>query len=79
MVACNICKKRVLSHSYYLTCDSCKGKVHLNCLNKVKKDDPLYVNRDENTWFCTQCSGDIFPFNDLHGDDEFTHIFQQIF
>ena len=71
MAACNACLKRVLSHSYYLNCDSCNDKVHLNCLNMVKKDDPLYLNREGNTWFCTHCSGNMFPFNHIHDDDEF--------
>ena len=42
--------------------------MHVNCLPRVKKDDPLYVNRNENEWLCTKCSDSIFPY--VHLDDE---------
>ena len=45
--------------------------MHINCLPFVKKDDPLYVNRDENEWFCTLCSRDLFPFVHLDEDLEY--------
>ena len=35
----------------------------------VKKDDPLYTNRNDDNWFCTVCSRDIFPF--VHLDEDF--------
>ena len=37
----------------------------------VKKDDPLYTNRNEDNWFCTVCSKDLFPFVHLEEDIDF--------
>ena len=71
MAACNICYKRVLLHSYHLKCDSCSSKVHINCLKMVRKDDSLYVNRNEQVWFCPKCCENIFPFNHIDDDSLF--------
>ena len=42
----------------------------------VNKDDSIYVHRDSNVWFCTVCSGDIFPFNGT--EEEFSEIFAEL-
>ena len=43
--------------------------MHVNCLPRVRKDDPLYLNRNDNDWLCTKCSDSIFPFIQLDDDD----------
>ena len=43
IMSCNICQKRVLAHSYHLTCVSCEGVVHLNCLPKMTRDAAIYT------------------------------------
>ena len=45
--------------------------MHINCLPFIKKDDPLYVNKDNNDWICTLCSKNIFPFIHLDDDSDF--------
>ena len=65
---CNICQKRVLAHSYHLTCVSCEGVVHLNCLPKITRDDAIYTQRQLNQFYCTLCLNVILPYN--HLDDE---------
>ena len=77
MTSCNICVKRVLSHSYFLTCELCKCKVHLNCLSMIDKNDPLYVNRNQNSWICTVCSGNVFPFNNIYDNNEFLAVLSE--
>ena len=71
MSSCNICTRRVQSHSYHILCCFCNCKVHINCLPFIKKDDPLYVNKDNNDWICTLCSKNIFPFIHLDDDSDF--------
>ena len=38
----------------------------------VKKDDPLYLNRNDNKWLCTKCTQDIFPF--VHIDEDLDYL-----
>ena len=68
-MACNVCTKRVLNHSYHLKCDSCKSIVHINCLPNVSKNDPLYTQRETSVYFCSMCLRSIFPFNHLDYED----------
>ena len=70
MYNCNVCLKRVLMHSYHLTCDICNSSVHVKCLPCVNKNDPLFTKRHENIFYCSLCLWDIFAFNHLE-DDEF--------
>ena len=68
---CNVCSKKILRHSYQLKCSSCSCLVHLKCLPSVKRDDPLYTERHQNTWFCTKCIDSTLPFANIIDDDEF--------
>ena len=70
MSNCNVCLKRVLMHSYNLTCDICNSSVHVKCLPCVNKNDPLFNKRHENFFYCSLCLWDILTFNHLE-DDEF--------
>ena len=71
MAGCNICFKRVLSHSYHLKCDYCQDPVHLKCLPMVSKTDSIYVNRGTDIWFCTKCTECMFPFYCINEDEDF--------
>ena len=75
MAKCNICHKRVLSHSCHLKCSYCRDVVHLNCLPFITKNDSLYVNRNTDQWLCTVCTKSLFPFNHLTDD---THFIQAL-
>ena len=68
---CNLCNKRVLSHSYHLQCDLCRCNVHINCLPFIDKTNDLYVKRNTNSWFCTLCMMNILPFNHFEDDQQF--------
>ena len=37
----------------------------------VRKDDLLYKNRNKNIWFCTKCTKDIFPYNNIEDEHDF--------
>ena len=71
MAECNICIKKVQSHSCTLTCTLCLSQVHLKCLPFVSKEDSIYVRRGNDTWFCKLCVMSIFPFNMIDDDEEF--------
>ena len=71
MSSCNICNKRVQRHSYILQCSNCRGKVHLKCLPFVSKTDDIYTKKDVNTWYCTICTKNIFPFNHIDDDEDY--------
>lgn len=70
MAGCNVCNRKIQSHSRIMTCSYCLNHVHLNCLPQVTKNDSLYIDRNKNSWFCTVCTSSIFPFNHLSDDDE---------
>ena len=71
MAACNVCNKRVLSHSSNLQCQICNSSIHLNCLPSVTKNDSIYKDRAGNIWYCTVCSMSLFPFNHFTDDEDF--------
>ena len=45
----------------------------------VKKDDPLYIDRDENVWFCTKCTESIFPFYNIYDEVDFISCISENF
>ena len=71
---CNVCFRKVLSHSYYLHCSSCKNPVHLKCLRNIKYDDPIYTTRHINCWYCTNCIEEALPFTNIIDDDEYLSV-----
>ena len=40
-------------------------------MQKVTKNDSIHTKKEEHTWFCTDCLGNIFPYCHLHEDEEF--------
>ena len=68
---CNICDRKVLGHSYKMTCDLCNRLVHLKCLPKVDKTQSIYTLRESSVWYCTKCSEEMLPYNHIYDDDEF--------
>ena len=71
MINCILCKNRVLSHNCVLKCAYCRNYCHITCLPQVSKTDLLYINRQNNVWFCTLCINDSLPFNHLIDDADF--------
>ena len=77
MAGCNICNKKVLPHSYRLSCSICNNLVHLKCLPFIDQNDDVYIKRTNNDWICTVCTKYIFPFNHLEDDESFYDIIQE--
>ena len=40
----------------------------------VGKDDDLYIQRSNNTWFCTKCASSMFAFNNMDDDTEYLNV-----
>ena len=78
MVLCELCKKHI-SLSSHLVCGVCKGCVHIKCFSKVNKYDALYSNTLKSSWICSECTGNIFPFNHIKDDIEFRRNIKETF
>ena len=68
---CRICQNRILSHACWIKCDKCQQKCHISCIHNVNKQDPLYVNRSDNIWFCQVCMSDSLPFLSILDDIQY--------
>ena len=68
---CNVCTKKILSHCCHLYCSYCQNPYHLNCLNNIKRNDPIYIDRNVNNWLCTMCIEDNLPFMNIVDDEEY--------
>ena len=71
---CNICVKKVLVHTPKLQCCICREFVHLSCLPYISKSDSIYLNRENEEWFCKICVQSIFPFNHMDEDMDFLEV-----
>ena len=63
MAQCNQCNRCIFNVNHNsIQCKFCKSMYHKRC---------VYGNLDDDNWFCSKCSGDIFPFNHVLDDGEF--------
>lgn len=60
---CQICRRKLLTHSSKIKCNLCSKYCHVKCLPLFTDDDFNYAKNPDNLWYCTQCNSDIFPFN----------------
>lgn len=75
LTSCNLCFKRILSHSPILQCCACHDKCHVACLSgNISKYDPLYVKKQTNKWICTKCIEGSLPFVQIQDDNEFLKV-----
>ena len=70
MNICPICNRRTLQHSRKIVCHCCKKFIHQNCSGLLKDDFERAVS--EYTWLCRLCVEQLFPFNHLDDDNDFT-------
>ena len=70
MNICPICNRRTLQHSRKNLCRCCKKFIHQNCSGLLKDDFEMAVS--EYTWLCRLCVEQLFPFNHLDDDNDFT-------
>ena len=61
---CNKCDKRILNHKPSIKCSLCNNNYHGNCSNMLPSDIKILIFYDRyNSWLCTPCCVDIFPFS----------------
>ena len=61
---CNKCDKRILNHKPSIKCSLCNNNYHGNCSNMLPSDIKILIFYDRyNSWICTPCCVDIFPFS----------------
>ena len=64
MSARNTCGKSVKDRNF-IKCNLCLSKVHLQC-NYLNYVDFQYIKFSNKTWYCYNCSKDLFPFTTIN-------------
>ena len=62
--SCNLCLKKLQSHSIYLICVSCHCRYHYQCVNRTRDE---FLVEDKTSYICYRCLENELPFN--HYDD----------
>ena len=47
------------------------------CLPGVTKHDSMYIQRGFDPWYCTDCTGTLFPFNSISDQSEFINAISE--
>ena len=71
---CRKCLKFVTNNQNGVCCDFCNHWFHLKCSSLTKKSLDLLGESDE-TWMCTFCAHETFPFYSLD-KDKFSRMFE---
>ena len=66
---CNICHRKILSHSKTVTCCICKTEIHLNCISLC--EDELTSILNSNDYYCMTCLIDSLPFISICYDSDY--------
>ena len=61
--ACSTCNKTV-SYRNSITCAHCFKPIHLKC-NNLNFVDGQLIKNSNSSWFCLNCSNNIFPFTNI--------------
>jgi hypothetical protein len=69
---CKLCSKRILAHGKRTKCSICYHSWHKSCLPNFTEDDYQYSSTEANIWSCPHCLLDIFPYNGIENNNEFT-------
>ena len=74
---CNLCNKKILRHARNISCESCNRQYHMLCISIVPEEIE-YMSANSSDWLCKLCLADIFPFNHIEDQVEYTDtIFNQ--
>ena len=63
----SICTKAVGDNDNSIYCDKCNLWVNIKC-NNLKFIDYLYLNENDELWFCLNCNTELFPFGTLNNN-----------
>jgi hypothetical protein len=70
MCPCGVCNRNVHNNQKGLYCVSCCTWIHLKCTT-LSSADYLAVGLDPSSWFCSACTSQMFPFNNIDDDFDF--------
>ena len=67
---CGICHKTILGNQKAIFCNNCKSYVHMKC-NGISASEykELEKEPDDVSWFCKNCTMDMFPFGSLANEE----------
>lgn len=66
LFTCQLCSLSLSESVDSIECAACKQIFHFDCYATY-----CYSDAPAETWLCIQCLGHIFPFNNIHDNDEF--------
>ena len=78
MAPCKLCNKRLLAHALKLTCSYCQQAIHLNCISSISREDSVFINNGNDTWFCPICIQETLPFNHYFDEDDFLSVITEM-
>ena len=70
MYNCPICHRSFLSHAKTTCCRICKSIFHINCIT-LDQDDQISILDHNPSWYCTNCTSEMFTFNHIENDQTF--------
>ena len=74
---CQLCNKKLQSHSRSLKCFYCHNLYHVLCLPNVGKNDELYTEKTRQ-WLCVNCAKSELPFNHFDDDYQYTDALSEL-
>ena len=71
MDICSICDRKTLQHAHDISCSFCFKSYHLK---RISIDHVVtgYMEQNRSAWYCSHCLINVFPFNNLENDIDFT-------
>ena len=74
-IKCGNCDKRICNRYCKIFCDNCFEFFHYKCSIKIK--DFEILESQNIGWTCSPCRREIFPFNNVETNEEFSNIFAE--
>ena len=68
MDKCEMCSRKLQSHSYQIQCCVCSNHYHMKCVTP-SPEDFLKLTNERNEWHCPTCLSNIFPYDSI-GDEK---------
>ena len=72
---CNVCQKKVLTHSRTITCLICKTRIHRNCISLNEEELVSILN--SNDYHCMSCMIQSLPFVGICYDSDYLSVINE--
>ena len=70
MDKCEICSRKLQSHSHQIQCCVCFNHYHMKCITP-SPEDLLKLTNERNEWYCPTSLSNIFPYNSIGDENDF--------